>query len=124
MRALSLAFALSLFATPLAAQGYDPGAPCGRDENGNPYPCMSVSGNMLESTCLTTANPYYCLPYHQRACQVSGFAVACQVFQIGQHCNGGDPGQCQYYVQLLQANSACALNGDQNACAWLQSQGY
>jgi hypothetical protein len=117
--------ATCLMAGPAAApaQDYDPGAPCGRDANGIPYPCTSLSGNMLEATCLTTANPHYCLPYHQRACQVSGFALACRVYEFGRHCQGGDPNLCQYYTQLLQANSACALNGDANACGWLQSQG-
>lgn len=111
-------------APPATAQGYDPGAPCGRDENGIPYPCTSVSPNMLEATCQTTANPYYCLPYHQRACEVSGFAAACRVLQYGQHCNGGDPAMCNYYVTLLQANTMCSLNGDRNACSWLMQQGF
>ncbi len=122
MRALMIA--LALFAQPALAQGYDPGAPCGRDENGIPYPCASVAANMLEATCQTTANPYYCLPYHQRACEVSGFAVACQVYAYGRNCNGGDPQICAYYVSLLQANTACSLQGDPNACGWLRSQGF
>jgi hypothetical protein len=116
--------ALACLASPVLAQGYDPEAPCGRDETGLPYACTSVAGNMLEATCQTTANPYYCLPYHQRACQVSGFAVACQVYQIGANCQGGDPNLCQYYVQILQANTACSMNGDQNACTWLLGQGF
>jgi hypothetical protein len=101
-----------------------PAPPCGRDESGNPYPCTSVSPDMLEATCQTTANPYYCLPCHRRACDVSGFAVACQVYGYGQHCQGGDPAMCSDYVTLLQANTACPLNADPNACSWLQSQGF
>jgi hypothetical protein len=120
----SLILALTLAASPAFAQQYDPEAPCGRDPQGLPYDCTSVAPNMLEATCLQSADPRYCLPYHQRACQVSGFALACQVYSYGQHCQGGDPHMCQYYVSLLQANTACALNGDQNACGWLQSQGF
>jgi hypothetical protein len=124
MRVL-IAVLFVLLSVPLTAtaQGYDPGAPCGRDENGVPYACTSVSPNMLEATCLTSASPYYCLPYHQRACQ-TGFQVACTVAQYGQHCNGGDPTACQYYVGILEANRACHLNGDQGACGWLMQQGF
>ena len=109
-------------AGPALAQDYDPGAPCGRDAQGNPLPCRSVRADMLEATCLTSANPYYCLPYHQRACQVSGFQLACQYATLGQNCLGGNPQQCQYYVGLLRANTDCNLNGNQAACAWLRSQ--
>jgi hypothetical protein len=31
---------------------------------------------------------------------------------------------CSDYVTLLQANTACPLNADPNACSWLQSQGF
>ncbi len=117
-----LALFVPLFATAAPAQGYDPGAPCGRDAYGNALPCHSVAANMLEATCATTGNPYYCLPYHQRACQVSGFAAACRLAQMGQHCQGGDPGQCQYYVTILRANVDCGVNGLPQACAWLRQQ--
>lgn len=120
LRLILLALSI-LLPVPAAAQ-HDPQAPCGRDAQGNPLPCHNVQPNMLEATCLTRADPQYCLPYHQRACQVSGFAAACRLASIGQHCYGGDPRQCQYYVALLQANTACNLNGDPRACAWLSQQ--
>ena len=106
------------------AQTYDPGAPCGRDENGTPYICRQDPSANLEATCLTSADPRYCLPYHQRACQVQGFALACRVYAIGSNCNGGDPNQCNYYVYLLQANRACALDRNQGACDWIRQQGF
>ena len=124
MRFVLVLVSLVLFtlSAPVFAQAYDPTAPCGRDENGVAYACAAVDANMLEATCTTTASPYYCLPYHQRACQ-TGFALACQMAQLGANCQGGDPNQCQYYVDILRANSACALNGDPNACGWLRQQG-
>ena len=96
--------------------------PCELDANGELYCYSNNNPNMLESTCMTSADPRYCLPYHQRACQ-TGFAVACQMADLGGNCAGGDPQRCNYYVQLLQANRACALQGDQQSCQWLRSQG-
>lgn len=115
---------LALLLAPLAAtaQGYDPGAPCGRDAQGNPLPCHSVSPNMLEATCTTSANPYYCLPYHQRACTVSGFQLACRLAAMGQNCYGGNAQACQYYVSVLRANTDCNVNGNRAACNWLMQQ--
>lgn len=120
-RLFAVWFALLL---PLAAsaQAYDPNAPCGRDAYGNVLACQSVQPNMLEATCLTSADPRYCLPYHQRACQVSGFALACRLAAMGQNCQGGDPQQCQYYLSILRANTDCTVNGNQQACAWISQQ--
>lgn len=111
-----------LLPAPATAQAYDPAAPCGRDAQGNALPCRSVRDNMLEATCTTTANPYYCLPYQQRACQVNGFPLACRMANLGQHCYGGNPETCQYYVTLLRANRDCNVNGHQPACLWLRAQ--
>ena len=121
-----LAVLLALLTVPImvTAQDYDATAPCGRDDNGLAYDCRPVTENILESTCLTSASPYYCLPYHQRACEVSGFASACAIYRYGAQCNGGDPGACNYYVGLLQANRACVLEGNGQACSFLQSQGF
>ena len=96
--------------------------PCELDANGELYCYSNNNPNMLESTCLTSADPQYCLPYHQRACQ-TGFAVACQIANLGQNCTGGDPNMCNQYVQILQANRACNLNGDQQSCQWLRQMG-
>jgi len=125
LRLLALLTALCLtLPLPAPAQGYDPAAPCGRDAAGNPIPCRSVSAHMLEATCLTSANPYYCLPYHRRVCQTNGFPAACRLAGFGQHCMGGDPGACSYYVTLLRANTDCNLNGHAPACGWLAQQGF
>ena len=96
---------------------------CELDANGELYCYSNNNPNMLEASCLTYADPRYCLPYHQRACQVSGFALACQMMNLGKNCIGGDPARCNYYVQILQANRACNLQGQQQACGWLQQQG-
>ena len=117
-RTVSLFLALLVPAIAHAQSG-----PCELDANGGLFCYSNSNPNMLEASCLTYADPHYCLPYHQRACQVSGFAVACQLMSLGQNCLGGDPAQCNYYVQLLQANSACNLQGNQQACGWLQQQG-
>ncbi|MCC7319412.1 MAG: hypothetical protein IT542_00380 [Rubellimicrobium sp.] len=106
---------------PANAQNLDPAAPCGRDDLGRTLPCDVVDPNALEVQCATSANWQYCLPYHQRACQ-TGFALACNLASLGQNCQGGDPRQCQYYVDILRANTAC-LSGDQAGCAWLRAQG-
>ncbi len=127
MKLGSLALALCLLLSAPAgagAQGYDPGAPCGRDENGYPYPCTRPDPSAsIEAACQTTARVENCLPYHQRACQIDGQALACPVYEIGSHCYGGDPATCQYYMSILQANSACGW-GDQAACTWVAQQPF
>lgn len=77
--------------------------------------------NRLEAECQATARPEVCLMYFELWCQ-QGFGQACQMAALGQSCRGGDPGQCQIFVQILQANTACSF-GDPNACGWLRSQG-
>lgn len=126
MRLDRLIAVLAFLAAPATvhAQAYDPSAPCGRDAMGNALPCRDVGANMLEATCLTSANPYYCLPYHQRACQVNGFVVACRMVALGQNCYGGNPQACARYVSLLRANTDCNVNGNPNACNWLNSQQF
>ena len=125
VRCTAVLLLLALYMTeqiPASAQGYDPGAPCGRDENGVPYPCTRPDPNAsLEAACQTTARIQNCLPYHQRACQIQGFALACRMLELGRNCYGGDPARCQLYVQILQANTACSF-GDQAACAWIAQQ--
>ena len=106
------------------AQEYDPQAPCGRDENGFAYPCRvpDPSAN-LEAACLTTGRVQNCFDYHRNNCQ-RGFALACRLASLGSNCFGGDPNTCNYYISLLRANTACNLDHDQQACAWLQQQQY
>jgi hypothetical protein len=116
---LVLPVVLSLLA-PVAAIAQS--GPCELDANGELYCYSNNNPNMLESTCLSSADPQYCLPYHQRACQ-TGFAVACQMANLGQNCAGGDSSLCNQYVQILQANRACNLNGDQQSCQWLRQMG-
>jgi hypothetical protein len=114
-----LPIVLSLMAPAVA---FAQSGPCELDANGQLYCYSNNNPNMLESTCLTSADPQYCLPYHQRACQ-TGFALACQMANLGQNCAGGDSNLCNQYVQILQANRACNLNGDQQSCQWLRQMG-
>jgi hypothetical protein len=113
----------ALSPTPSLAQ--DPGALCGKDQWGYPLQCArpDPSAN-LESACLTTGRVENCVPYHQNSCQIRGFAVACRLYNLGRNCFGGDQNICNYYVSLLRANTACALDRNQTACAWLHQQGY
>jgi hypothetical protein len=123
---LMLAMALVLFgAVPIRAMAQDADAPCGRDENGQPLLCTRPNpGVDLEAACLTTGRLENCVPYHQTACQIKGFAQACKLYEMGRNCYGGDPKICQYYVSLLRANTACTLDRDQGACTWLQQQQF
>lgn len=101
----------------------NPEALCGWDENGYPLQCVrpDPSAN-LESACLTTGRIENCVPYHQNSCEIRGFQSACRLYQMGRNCFGGDPNICNYYRSLLQANTACTLDRNQNACMWLQQQ--
>ncbi|ROU02715.1 hypothetical protein [Histidinibacterium lentulum] len=105
---------------PVGAQIHDPEAPCGRDENGVPYGCDRDSAANLEAACLTRADPAICLGYHYRACAMQGMQLACSLYSLGSNCQGGDPGMCQHYVNLLAANRSCVLDGDPAACTWLR----
>jgi hypothetical protein len=128
LRALFLSFALLVapgMFSPTAALAQDPNAPCGRDQNGYPLQCALPDPRAnLESACMTTGRVENCVPYHQNACQIGGFQQACRLYALGRNCFGGDPNVCNYYVSLLRANTACALDRDQNACGWLHQQGF
>ena len=112
-----------LAAAPARAQ--DPGAPCGRDENGYPLQCARPPANVnLEAACITTGRLENCVPYHRNACEIRGFAQACRLYAMGRTCYGGDPATCNYYVSLLRANTACQLDRNPTACSWLQQQRF
>ncbi|MEZ5668880.1 MAG: hypothetical protein R3F55_15850 [Alphaproteobacteria bacterium] len=95
------------------------------DANGNGIPddneSGSISADRMEAECQATARPEICLSYFQFNCQYYGFPLACAMANLGGNCYGGDPGQCQYFVGLMQANSACIF-GDQSACAYIMQQ--
>ncbi|CAN7435230.1 hypothetical protein LJR030_004485 [Rhizobium sp. LjRoot30] len=116
---MALAFSTYSFSTTTAVAQT---GPCELDASGQLFCYSNNSPNMLEATCMSSANPQYCVPYHQRACQ-TGFSLACQMAALGQNCAGGDPNQCNYYIQILQANRSCNMEGNQQACAWMQQQG-
>jgi hypothetical protein len=117
-----LVFPGIFFSNPVFA--LDQEAPCGRDEYGYPLQCARPnSGVNLESACLTTGRIENCVPYHQNNC-VRGFQLACKFYNLGRNCFGGDQNTCNYYRSLLQANTACTLDRNQNACNWLQQQRF
>lgn len=117
--AVALLVAWTMAMAPVASFGqtYDPEAPCGRDFRGLPMECVQEPNN-IEAACLTQARVEVCLPYHQTSCQIRGMALACQAYQLGMNCMGGDPQLCQTYQTALVANRACALDNDQQACAF------
>jgi hypothetical protein len=126
---LLMAIALVLapvIALPTAAhaQPYDANAPCGRDANGYALQCTQENASAnIQAACTTTGRPENCVPYHQNAC-LRGVQQACALYNLGRNCFGGDPNVCNYYLQLIHANTACAMDRDQGACAWLQQQQY
>jgi hypothetical protein len=112
----------SVYAQDSDGDGYDDAYD---DDNENGVPDSQegsgpATGNM-EAECAATARPDICLTYFQFNCQYYGFPMACAMANLGSSCNGGDQGQCQYFVGILQANTACTF-GDQTACAWLSQQ--
>ena len=101
----------------------------GFDNNGNGLTDEEAENNHggaqpggLQGECIATSRPEICLTYFQFNCQTYGFPMACSLASLGANCNGGDPGQCQYFMGLLRANTAC-FYGDQNACVYLSQQG-
>ncbi len=120
--ALALSALLALGAPALAQQndGIDNDGD-GQIDEPDEYDGGSPGGGQMEASCVATARPEICLNYFRLYCQQYGFANACAMASLGQNCYGGDPGRCQYFVGLLQANSRCSA-GDQSACAWLNQQ--
>lgn len=116
--------ALGQMAVPPQAQAQqDPPPYCGTYPDGRPRGCSGSGEGAMEATCLAQARVDICLTYHRFNCQ-RGFQRACRLANLGQNCFGGDPGRCRYYQQLLTANRACNLEGNQQACFYLQQQGY
>ena len=80
------------------------------------------SMDRMEAICNATADLEACLYSHNMFCYYFSLPRSCALAQIGNNCNGGDPNQCRYYEGLMQANVACAVRGDQDACTWLYRQ--
>ena len=109
----------------IRASAQDSSAPCGRYSNDAPIQCLRPDASAyLESDCQTTGRLEACLPYHYNACYFRGMQAACRLYQMGQNCQGGDQNTCNYYVQLLRANTDCAMNSNPSACDWLRQQGF
>ena len=120
---LALVVGLFVSTLPAHAQMYD-----GFDNDGDgqidepdEYDGGSPGMGQTEALCVATARLDYCLTAHNMYCRQFGLPGPCALAQIGNNCNGGDPRQCQYYQELIRANTACA-GGDPNACAWLGRQ--
>jgi hypothetical protein len=80
-----------------------------------------LSGNRMEAECLSTARPQICLMYFRFNCQFYGFPLACNMANLGSSCLRDDREGWQYFIGILQANRDCYL-GNQNACAYINSQ--
>ena len=106
---------------PAAAQQDDPPPHCGTYPDGRLRGCAGSGQGGMEATCMAQARVDICL-YFRFNCQ-RGFALACRMAAVGQNCFGGNPQQCSYFQQLLIANRACALDGNQQACGYLRQQG-
>lgn len=119
-----LVCSLTLPGSPLVmAQGYD-GLDNDNDGEVDEGDELAGGGNdmgRMEEICNATARIDACLFAHNMFCQQFGFPQSCALASIGNHCNGGDPGQCQYYQDLMRADTACRF-GDQQACGWLAQQ--
>lgn len=114
---------LLVLASPVAAQQNDgiDNDNDGQTDEPDEYDGAGLQPGGLEAECAATARPEICLAYFQLNCRSYGFPMACAMANLGSQCSGGDPGQCQYFLGILQANTACAF-GDQNACAYLAQQ--
>jgi hypothetical protein len=77
-----------------------------------------------ESACLNAGRVDYCLHYHRNSCEIRESQQACRLYNLGKNCFDGDQNSCNLYVSLLRANTACGINRDQTACAYLQQQGF
>ena len=93
------------------------------DEPGEVPGGSGGSGEMgrLEAVCNATAQIDACLASHNMFCQYFGLPQSCALADIGNNCNGGDPGMCRYYQDLMQVGMACNF-GDQAACNWIYQQ--
>jgi len=114
---------LLVLAAPVLAQNNDglDNDNDGQVDEDDEYDGGSNGNDRLETACMATSETQVCLAYFQFYCNYWGFQKSCAMAQLGSACNGGDPGQCQYFIGLNQANSACFF-GDQNACNYLSQQ--
>jgi len=99
-----------------------------RDDNGNGIADQDEvpSGNIsqLEVACVSYGTVNHCLAYHMLFCQSYGMQDACRPAAIGQNCQGGDPGACNFYIALIEANRDCNARFYQPACDWLSQQRF
>ena len=121
---LSFSFAVSSPELALAQQGSDgiDNDDDGQTDEADEYDYGSHDMGRMEAVCNATARTDACLFSHNMFCQYFSLPMSCALAQIGNNCNGGDPEQCRYYEGLMQANVACAVQGNQDACSWLQQQ--
>lgn len=75
-------------------------------------------GGNLDAACQATAKFEYCQGSVYVGCKSWGFATACRLLQLSH----SDP---QTFQQIMNAQTACNLDGNQQACDYLQQyKGY
>ena len=106
---ISLSLSLAVFSPSLViAQTYD-GLDDDNDGEVDEADELAGGGNdmgRMEAVCNATAQIEACLLSHNMFCQQFGLPQSCVLAEIGNNCNGGDPGLCQYYQDLMRAAMA------------------
>lgn len=116
---------LVLPSTVQAYPGPDEQCPYGWDTTTNtclPDPNNSQSqgqgGGNLDAACQATAEFRYCQGSVYVGCNSWGFVTACRLLELSH----SDP---QTFQQIMDAQKACNLDGNQQACNYLaQFRGY
>lgn len=109
--------AMPLFpGTASAYPGPDETCPYGWDTTTNT--CLQESGSgpgggNLDAACQATARFDYCQGSVYIGCNSWGFQTACSLLQLSY----SDPNTFQ---QIMNAQKACSLDGDQQACTYLE----
>lgn len=125
VRSLLVALALSvcLLPSPILAQASDgiDNDNDGQTDEADEYDGGSPDMGRTEAQCDATGQLAPCLFAYNMFCQQFGLPGSCALAQVGNHCNGGDPAQCQYFQDLMNAKAACFAQ-NQAACDWYLSQ--
>lgn len=112
----SVILAMSLYpGTASAYPGPDEQCPEGWDTDTNT--CLSVpssgpGGGNMDAACQATARFDYCQSSVYIGCNSYGFQTACRLLQLSY----ADPNTFQ---QIMNAQKACSLDRDQQACTYL-----
>lgn len=113
---LLFAFALIYIALPgpaLAQRSQADCAPGWVYANGQCQPQPAAQGGNMDAACQATAQFNYCQGSVYIGCTSFGNQYACRLLQLSRTNPGG-------FQQIMNAQKACLLDGNQQACAYLQ----